>query len=279
MTKNRKAEDIESMENEEIEGGRSIDETGCYSEAGTGGSDESIGEGGNRAGGAYVAGDRPETGAGEAGGRPEAGAGGAGESGGHSGAGGASETGGRPGVGGAGEAGDRPDAGAESGAEAGAEAEVEAGVDGAESAESADTKYLRLAADFQNYKRRVEKERFERYGEGKKDFAADLLPILDNFDRALAQDAEKPESEREQEREGSFVEGMAMILKQFQDALAKNNVYEIEALGADFDPNVHHAVSMEPSDKYESQKVSEVLLKGYRIGDKVIRPSMVKVAE
>ena len=131
-------------------------------------------------------------------------------------------------------------------------------------------KYLRLAADFQNYKRRMEKERFERYSDGKKDFAADLLPILDNFDRALTQDAAQDQA---------IIEGMAMILKQFQDALAKNGVYEIEALGEDFDPNFHHAVIMEPSDKYESQKVSEVMLKGYRMGEKVIRPSMVKVAE
>ena len=141
--------------------------------------------------------------------------------------------------------------------------------------ENTDTKYLRLAADFQNFKRRVEKERFERYSEGKKDFAADLLPILDNFDRAIAQDAEMAQDEHDK----AVLEGMTMILKQFQDALSKNGVNEIEALGLDFDPNFHHAVIMEPSDKYESQKVSEVLQKGYKIGDKIIRPSMVKVAE
>jgi len=147
------------------------------------------------------------------------------------------------------------------------EAEDAAGIENA--------KYLRLAADFQNYKKRMEKERFERYSEGKKDFAADLLPVLDNFDRALKQDVEQAEGESER----AFIEGMAMILKQFQDALEKNGVYEIEALGTDFNPNVHHAVAMEPSDRFESQKVSEVLMKGYRMGEKVIRPSMVKVAE
>jgi len=146
--------------------------------------------------------------------------------------------------------------------------------DGADG-ESADVKYLRLAADFQNYKKRTERERFERYTEGKKDFAAAMLPILDNFDRALAQDAAIAEGERER----LFVEGMDMILKQFVDVLAANGVNEIEALGEDFDPNVHHAVIMEKSDTYESQKVSEVMQKGYKIGDKVIRPAMVKVAE
>ena len=145
----------------------------------------------------------------------------------------------------------------------------------AEAGESGDVKYLRLAADFQNYKRRMEKERFERYSEGKKDFAMDLLPILDNFDRAVAQEGEQAKDDLS----GAVIEGMAMILKQFKEALEKNGVYEIEALGADFDPNMHHAVVMEPSVKYESQKVSEVLLKGYRMGEKVIRPSMVKVAE
>jgi len=141
--------------------------------------------------------------------------------------------------------------------------------------ESADVKYLRLAADFQNYKKRTERERYERYTDGKKDFAEALLPILDNFDRALAQDAADAESDHER----LFIEGMDMILKQLNDMLAKNGVTEIAALGEDFDPNFHHAVIMEPSDKYESQKVSDVLQKGYKIGDKVIRPSMVKVAE
>ena len=144
-----------------------------------------------------------------------------------------------------------------------------------ESAEEGDTKYLRLAADFQNYKKRVEKERFERYSEGKKDFAADILPVLDNFDRALIGDAAAGDDEGGK----ALADGMEMILKQFLDVLAKNGVNEIEALGEAFDPNVHHAVLMEPSEGYASQTVSEVFQKGYRIGDKVIRPAMVKVAE
>jgi molecular chaperone GrpE len=155
------------------------------------------------------------------------------------------------------------------------QAEKQGGDEAGEAAEDLNTKYLRLAADFQNYKRRMEKERFERYSAGKQDFASDLLPILDNFDRALTQDEELAVDEHDR----AVLEGMAMILKQFKDALEKNGVYEIEALGADFDPMFHNAVVMEKSDRYESQKVSEVLLKGYRMGDKVIRYSMVKVAE
>jgi molecular chaperone GrpE len=133
-----------------------------------------------------------------------------------------------------------------------------------------DAKYMRLAADFQNYKKRTEKERFERYTEGKKDLAADLLPVLDNFERAVSD---------EMQQDPAVAEGLEMILRQLRDVLAKNGVTEIEALGADFDPNLHHAVVMEDSKEYESGKVCEVLQKGYTAGEKIIRPSMVKVAQ
>ena len=142
----------------------------------------------------------------------------------------------------------------------------------AEQAEDANTKYMRLAADFQNYKKRTEKERFERYTEGKKDLTTDLLVVLDNFDRAMQHEAEDVTDKQ-------FFEGMQMIFTQLLDVLKKNSVEEIEALGADFDPNMHHAVIMEPSEEHESGKVSEVMQKGYTIQGKVIRPSMVKVAE
>jgi molecular chaperone GrpE len=138
--------------------------------------------------------------------------------------------------------------------------------------ESESTKYLRLAADFQNYKKRTEKERFERYSEGKKDFAADLLPVFDNFERAIAQDLAA-------NADAKFLEGMEMILTQFQDVLSKAGIKEIPATGEAFDPNVHNAVMVEASDQYESGKVTEVLQKGYQLGEKVIRPAMVKVAQ
>jgi molecular chaperone GrpE len=150
-----------------------------------------------------------------------------------------------------------------------ADAETEASK---EPDESSDVKYMRLAADFQNYKKRTEKERFERYTEGKKDFASDLLAVLDNFDRAISKEAAE-------KTDPQFFEGMEMVLKQFQDVLAKNSVKEIEALGAEFDPNMHHAVIMEPSKDFGSGKVSDVLQKGYALGEKIIRPAMVKVAE
>jgi molecular chaperone GrpE len=167
------------------------------------------------------------------------------------------------------------DAEAEDSIEDGAEEAPEDGTQesepaGDEQTEDADVKYMRLAADFQNYKKRTEKERFERYAEGKKDLAADILPVIDNFERAVSE---------EMLQDAAVAEGLEMLLKQLRDVLAKNGIMEIEALGTDFDPNLHHAVMMEASEDYESGKVTEVLQKGYTVNDKTIRPAMVKVAE
>ena len=131
--------------------------------------------------------------------------------------------------------------------------------------EDSDTRYMRLMADFQNYKKRVEKE--------KKDYAneklvTELLDVLDNFERALDQEGQGD----------SFKEGMEMIFKQLGDVLKKSGLAEIPALGEEFDPNFHNAVMSEETDDYESGKVSGVMQKGYTLNGKVIRPSMVKVA-
>lgn len=127
--------------------------------------------------------------------------------------------------------------------------------------------YLRLMADFQNYKRRVAKEREDTRAYANEKIVTDLLTVLDNFDRAMQHD----------DTEG-FKEGMQMILDQFSDVLKHAGVEEIEAEKAVFDPNVHNAVMMEDTDEVESGHVSCVLQKGYRLNGKVIRPSMVKVA-
>ncbi len=133
------------------------------------------------------------------------------------------------------------------------------------------TRYLRLAADFQNYKRRVEKEKSDIYAYANENIVTELLDVIDNFERAIAhgEDCKDPK----------MLEGMAMIFKQFKGVLEKSNLKEIEALGEEFDPNYHHAVMTENSVEYESGKVSAVLQKGYLLNGKVIRPSMVKVAE
>jgi len=127
--------------------------------------------------------------------------------------------------------------------------------------------YLRLMADFQNYKRRVEKEREETRAYANEKIVTDLLTVLDNFDRAMEHDADE-----------GFKEGMQMILDQFNDVLKHAGVEEIEAQGTEFNPNVHNAVLMEDTDEVESGHVSCVLQKGYKLNGKVIRPAMVKVA-
>ena len=130
------------------------------------------------------------------------------------------------------------------------------------------TKHLRLMADFQNYKRRAEEARTMSYSHGKEDLVTDLLPIIDNFERAL-------ESETEG---GNFKEGMEMIFKQLMDILERTGLKEIDAKGKEFDPNFHNAVMTEDSEEFDSNHVTEVLQKGYTFKDKVIRPSMVKVS-
>jgi molecular chaperone GrpE len=165
--------------------------------------------------------------------------------------------------------------------EPGAESETEpseAGVpkgDGSEDDEPKEeweTRYLRLAADFDNFRKRTAKEKSDIYAHANEKFAVDLLDVLDNFERAINQNVAEHANE-------TFTEGMQMILTQFMNVLLKNDVMEIEAVGAAFDPNIHHAVVMEASEKYESGTVTEVLQKGYKLKEKVIRPAMVKVAQ
>lgn len=138
--------------------------------------------------------------------------------------------------------------------------------------ESYETKYLRMAADFQNFKRRTDEEKAKIYTNANESFGRDLLDVVDNFERAIEQD-------RKNEADKQFLEGMEMILKQLQDVLKKNGIEEIECLGQEFDPNFHHAVAMESSDKYDKGCVTDVMQKGYKLKDRVIRPSMVRVAE
>lgn len=131
-------------------------------------------------------------------------------------------------------------------------------------------KLMRLQADFINYKKRTEKEKENSIDYGFEMMACELLPIIDNFQRALSAVDNK---------EDSFYKGTCMIEEQLINMLSKNKIVEIEALGSDFDPNFHHAVFMEESQEYESGKVIEVLQKGYMYKEKVIRPAMVKVAK
>ncbi|MDR2163919.1 MAG: nucleotide exchange factor GrpE [Clostridiales Family XIII bacterium] len=145
-----------------------------------------------------------------------------------------------------------------------------AGKDG--QGEDTGARYMRLVADFQNYKKRVEKEKSDVYAYANEKFAADLLDVLDNFERAIGQDTASG-------ADGKFIEGMKLIMDQLVNILERNNVAEMDALGVDFDPVMHHAVQMEKSEEYESGKVTKVIQKGYMMRDKVLRPAMVMVAE
>ena len=136
--------------------------------------------------------------------------------------------------------------------------------------EELNAKYMRLMADFQNQKKRFDKERSDIYQFANEDLVKNLLEVIDNFERAL--DAAK-------DADPKFLDGMEMIFKQLMGALEKAGVQEIQALGEEFDPNFHNAVMMEETEEYESNKVSGVMQKGYTLNSRVIRPSMVKVAQ
>ncbi len=150
------------------------------------------------------------------------------------------------------------------------EQETEAGKQEQPEEDPLETKYLRLMADFQNYKKRVDKEKADIYAYANEKIILDLLDVIDNYERAFSHQGEE---------ETAIREGMAKIYKQFQGVLEKNGVCEIEALGQDFDPMLHNAVMTEQTGEYAAGKVSCVLQKGYLLNNKVIRHTMVKVAE
>ena len=139
----------------------------------------------------------------------------------------------------------------------------------AEPQQSESEKYARLFAEFQNYKRRTEKEKSDLYAYAGEKFATDLLAVIDNFERAM--DA-KPEGDK-------FADGMEMILTQLRGVMTKNHVEEIKALGEPFDPNFHNAVMTEAAEDKESGIVTKVFQKGYTLNSKVIRPAMVAVSQ
>lgn len=136
--------------------------------------------------------------------------------------------------------------------------------------EEADNRYLRLQADFDNFRRRtrLDIEASEKYRVQK--LAIDLLPALDNFERAL-----KIEADNEQSK--SLLQGMEMVYRGLIDALKKEGVEAIEAVGEEFNPNFHQAVMTGEDANYGPNTVIEEFQKGYMLKDRVIRPSMVKV--
>lgn len=138
-----------------------------------------------------------------------------------------------------------------------------------ESLNAANESYLRLFAEYDNYRKRTAREKTETYVNASVKFVENLLPVMDSFERSM-------ESECTDE---NFKNGMQMIFNQFKTVLEKMNVTEVEALGAEFDPNVHHAISRQAGTDYEANHVCAVYQKGYMLGDKLVREAMVAVAE
>lgn len=127
---------------------------------------------------------------------------------------------------------------------------------------------LRLQADFDNFRRRSAKEREEISAFVTQNFCKDMLPLLDNFERAMAAETKDVEA---------FQKGVEMIFTQFQEVLKKNGLEQIEAVGQKFDPNFHQAVMRVEDPEKEDDTVAQELQKGYMVKGRVIRPSMVQV--
>jgi len=130
---------------------------------------------------------------------------------------------------------------------------------------------LRTAAEFDNYRKRVDRERREQSESAAAGLLVEILPVVDNLERAL-QAPSGPEA-------AGYRAGVELILRQLVDMLRKRGVTPIEALGADFDPRFHQAVSQETSDAHRDGEVMEELQRGYMLGDRLLRPAMVKVAK
>ena len=132
-------------------------------------------------------------------------------------------------------------------------------------------RYLRLMAEFQNFKKRAQKEKSDIHAYANEKLIKNLLPVLDNFERALSLDAgSDPEA---------YAKGMALILEEMKKAMADAGLEELDAEGKDFDPNLHSAVMTEANEELEAGKVSRVFQKGYTLNGRVVRPAMVVVTE
>lgn len=130
----------------------------------------------------------------------------------------------------------------------------------------------RQMAEFENFRKRTDKEKTAMFETGAKSVIEKILPVVDNFERGLA-------GLSEEEKKQPFAEGMAMVYKQLMTELDKLEVKPIEAVGCEFDPNLHNAVMQVESDEYESGIIAQELQKGYTYRDTVVRHSMVAVVQ
>lgn len=148
-------------------------------------------------------------------------------------------------------------------------AALEAKVKALEDAAAADKdKYLRLLAEYDNFRKRSIKERLDASADATAKAALEIISVIDNFERAMAAECS----------DEGYKKGVEMIYGQFTEVIKKLGVEEIEALGKEFDPNLHNAVSQVEDENFGENTVSQVYQKGYKLGDKVIRTAMVVVA-
>lgn len=129
--------------------------------------------------------------------------------------------------------------------------------------------WLRAQAEFQNYRRRVERDSELTYISLKGDIVKKILPVLDDLERAL----------QNRSAEDAWANGIELVARKFQNILESEGVKRIDAVGAEFDPNFHEAISHEPADGVQSGHVIDVVQNGYMIGERVVRPALVRVAQ
>ncbi len=141
-----------------------------------------------------------------------------------------------------------------------------------EKIEELNDRLVRQMAEFDNFRKRTEKEKQQMYGIGAADVVEKLLPVIDNFERGMA-------AMTEEEKSTAFAKGIEMVYKQLMTALEGMGVTPIEAFGKPFDPDFHNAVMQQPSDEFESGTIIQELQKGYMYKERVVRHSMVMVAE
>ncbi|MBK9306183.1 MAG: nucleotide exchange factor GrpE [Nitrospira sp.] len=142
----------------------------------------------------------------------------------------------------------------------------------AEDYHSLNNKYLRLAAEFDNYKRLSQRDQRDQIRFGNEQLLKELLPVVDNMERAIKA------ARTNEAGDSALVQGVELTLKQLSGALAKFGVQAIDTAGQDFDPSAHQAVSYGPSDDVPANKVLDEFQKGYRLHDRILRAAMVSVS-
>jgi molecular chaperone GrpE len=131
--------------------------------------------------------------------------------------------------------------------------------------------WQRTQAEFANARKRFDKQRAEIYIGANVDLVGKILPLIDDLERAL-------DSAPAEMRESPWVSGIALVYRKMLATLEEMNVQPIPAVGQPFDPNLHDALSQEPSDEYDSGLIIREMRRGYRLGERIIRPSLVAVA-